>query len=555
MGQAILNDAYLPILWLLLEKKRFVSFALLNALVFFIGYTQFFLIINIFLFMYFLLTNDIKRYWKRLFSSYTLTIVLILPLLLPILGGFLNSARVQGVDSPLITSIKVPFWLIGWLGGLWKPYEKSTMVPPGMLTFYPLGMVAVFLLIINMKNVWRDVSVLLSEREYFIKRLLLLSSIFLLMHGYLEILLFSEVRFVSIVLLAFLEASTIVLFWYAYKNRNNLVGIVGLALLFALLSSGVDTIFSFLIFPYYAIFRWPFKWYLVVGCALTVLTAHLLQHYSQSISRKYVTACLIVWGVWVVGIYSIFNQTITFNTDLLPYDHIHVPSEIVDPQGRNVAVAFPGNHLLTQGLIANYSTYFNTLSWLGYDPMIPREKASIIDFNHTQHIQEDEYYQQRQKLLQAYGVKYYMYPAQHELPLGFLKQTNFVTIADNTIVGVSEDTDAQPIVFVDEGTPVVYHINGNTLEVDLGDTATDTPHQLTLGFMKTDDNWFAKTDQGMILPVEADQFQRLTVSVPSGIQILRVSYIDSVFWLGVKVSAAMLAMLGGVYMLYKRVKL
>ncbi|MCE0523462.1 MAG: hypothetical protein LV480_11195 [Methylacidiphilales bacterium] len=324
--------------------------------------------------------------------------------------------------------------------------------------------------------------------------------------------------------------------------RQKLFPLLILSLLALFFSSRWHLLLSML--PLFEKFRWPFK---VFVLADFFLLASLVWAVSSWTGKRpgspnvMAAACLAFVLLAGVAVSLSCHDGNTFSRTTLPVSDNPPPTGMDPALGRVIAI----DNLLPEASSHRffthcYSTFFDVPSLGGYDPLVGRAQLRFalgLDFPNVFYGSITP--EMRDKLA-ARAVRYWIVdphsPQLQEVEaLGGLKR-----LATETDRVVFEDTQASPLAYseADPSTPCPVTYSGNSMLVSLG--SATSPVEISVG---PTDGWWYRIDQG---PWNRPAYQddRLKIDFPKSGRVLEISYFDSRFREGLRLSAYLFLILG-----------
>jgi len=523
--------AYMPYLYLVLirdlklGKKPIVS-ALIRVIIFSIGYTNFFVYICFFELLFFLLLRPTKKAVYTYIFSILITLVLILPLLIPIIRGLQGSSRSTNFYGRFYNSNNI-FYLIKSF--IQVPCLNWKYIICSPLKFSNALLIPVFIggayLVIRKKYVF-DADFARHLRNTFNnlkKRVFYFRFLFMFLIGLLLLI-------TGLGLLIDIVSFTLLLYIIKYKKKANSLYFWGFFCLLAIgLSFGIKSFSTIIFFPLIIFFRWPWKWYLVGQFVLTVFSVLFFQRFF-SVKYKWILSFFAFVIVFII--FGSTTASFSYNTYFKPYDQLGNLSYLSQIDGRMIAVSFnPKEGMLSELLADNVGSYFHINTFAGYDPLVSVKKSKVVDLEHDHPVlMEDEDFYRMSNTLSEYGVSNYLVDKDSYSSNSFLNDVRFIKKYEDNRFLIFKDTKALPIVYDQSQKELQFKIKGNSLLVNLRDLP-DT-RNIAFNYFAEDENWNVYIDS-KLQPFVKDDLNRIWVSIPGNSHIVELRYRDKGFYYGV----------------------
>jgi hypothetical protein len=285
-------------------------------------------------------------------------------------------------------------------------------------------------------------------------------------------------------------------------------------------------------------FRWPFKVFIFADFFLLASLVWSISSWSRNRVAPAGLAVVLLAGLAVSV--SCHDEN-TFSKTTLPTSDNPLPPGMDPRLGRVIAI----DNLLPEAASYRFfthahGTFFGVPSLGGYDPLVSRERLNFalgLDFPN---VFDGPVTQAVRRKLDARAVRYWIVDPRSPQLNEIERLDGFRLRASEPDRLVIEDTRASPIVYsaTDPATPCAFTYSGNSILIPLSRTAS--PLEISVG---PTDGWWYRIDHGPWLrPV--DENDRLKIGfLPSG-RLLEISYFDSRFRNGLRLSAYLLLFLG-----------
>lgn len=552
--------AYYPLLLYYLERYKLTSAFITYAILLSIGHTQFFFIVALPATLYFFMRHHSFSAIKGYFGHTLLFVVLALPILLPMFSGYLESSRLSGQSfDPYFLSLLPIFYILTGFGTLPLTAVNSSIgisqvrlgfVPIGLVLFNPIILLAIILITQNLtaaKQLLKERLVpQLSNSNKFLIVYFLASIVIYGAHLYLG------ANHLDSIFITTFEIFTIYAFIEWLTRRTTTYILLTIYSLIVCLTAGPQSFYTLLILPFYSAFRWPFKWYLGAAPFVTIIPILFIARLKPKFTQLTIVTPLLIALLTVTYISN--STSLTINPLFTSYRNLQ--TEILASIDKNQRIAPVGSaESLTEGdlsrlLTTNIASYAQLLSLTGYDPLLPIDKASAIGIRQRDLISSDEYFLLRLDFLRAYGVSQYLYLNDSSyFPTIFKDNPDFSHIVTSDRISLYSDSKADPIASQNQNS-VPFQTKGNSIYVQT--KSLTEPSVLTLAFMKSNDNWVARTGNTP-LKFQSDPYQRISVVVPPNTSHITVTYREKSFYTGMTVSGSFALLISG-YLLITRKK-
>ena len=341
------------------------------------------------------------------------------------------------------------------------------------------------------------------------------------------------------------------------ETRRRLLPLLFLSLLALLFSTRCHALLSLL--PVLDKFRWPFKVFvfadffllasLVVGVSAWAAACASARRKSNLIA----SACLAFVLLAGLAVSLSCHDGNIFSKTTLPTSDNPLPPGVDPGLGRGIAI----DNILPEAssyrfLTHCHATFFAVPSLGGYDPLVGRDQLRFalgLDFPNvffgpiTPAVREK---------LDALAVRYWIVDPRSPQLQEVEALAGLKPLASEPDRVVFEDTQASPLVYseTDPATPCAVTYSGNSMLVPLSHATS--PVEISAG---PTDGWWYRIDRGPWLrPI--DQNDRLKIDFGKSDRLLEVSYFDSRFRDGLRLSAYLILVLGllltGSHFLHKR---
>jgi len=539
--------AYAPLLILFLlravehrEWNRYLWLSIMRTVLFYIGYTNFFAILVFFELILFLLLEKkhaAKQTWLFYFYSHLITAVLSLPILLPIINGLLKSVRLTGAPDYFLNDINFVYFIKSFFS-FPHPVHFTNELYPSAYYFHPLSFPFLLLVFLSSAKLIKFI------KSAFLK---ILPIFFYIL--FIKILinggLFYRPELIENLVIILLESIFILMLLYVGKKQHQNLKLnfvfVFLLCLSLIMALGQKSLISTLTYPIFYLFRWPFKWYLATQIFLTLVLALMIDRLVPKKNNQR-NILLILLAVFCFGSSIYVSKSGT--KDWIPmYDsYLSIkPDYIRHINNRTIPVGLndynKDNHF-SKHLTANIASYFDLLSYGGYDPLTSKNKSSFIGLNKRFSITSNAFYHENKSKLKAYGVRSYLYDKNSLTAFTFFQDKNFEKKYQDKDTIVYEDVSVDPIVFLKQKKqPLKFQIRGNKIRIKIPDNISKD--EIVIGFYKDDDNWIGKMDNKTI-KIQKDEFNRLVIPVEKGAKSLEIVYVDQQFILGLTITSVLI---------------
>jgi hypothetical protein len=337
--------------------------------------------------------------------------------------------------------------------------------------------------------------------------------------------------FLPVMILRFFHAGT--------EIRRRLFSLLFLSLLALVLSSRWHVLLTMM--PVMDKFRWPFKVFLLADFFLLASLVWSISSWTGRRSNLMASACLAFVLLAGLAVSLSCHDGNFFSKTTLPTSDNPLPPGVDPRLGRVIAI----DNLLPEASSYRFythchGTFFDMPSLGGYDPLVGRDQLRFalgLDFPNvfygaiTPEIREK---------LDARAVRYWIVdPRSPQLQeVESLGRLNLLASEPDRVV--FEDTQAAPLVSsaVDPATPRLMTYSGNSILVPLSHATS--PVEISVG---PTDGWWYRIDQGPWLR-PAYENDRLKVDFQTSDRLLEISYFDSRFREGLRLSVYLLLVLG-----------
>jgi hypothetical protein len=579
--------AWIPIIFLCAIRsaetnRGWLRLTLANVILFTLGHTDLFVRIIVAETLLFLVVAGSIRAVIRYLLTYVAAAALVMPILLPMIRGFILSTRVTTMGS-FDVSVKASSALRAMLTLQNAAYVsvrassalRALVTPPSSVSIFsaqsntlalfnimPLALV-LFLGVVGARHLpgflsrhrittglegverlIRPTLLQVSRSKYI---LLGISTSLFALPGALLMVREKDGDLISS--LAIHALLMIGVYWTFKKGRPSARSPVLWAtftLLAISLSLGPAALTTYIFYPFVVFFRWSIKWYLVVQPCLTITCALVLSQLNYKWNLRVaapLTMALMAICIWIDG-----TRAADFNAGFVPVSRTRNDKTAAMISGRLVSLGGNGIGSSTRLFADNIGSYYDVLSFSGYDPMISAEKLSLIRLPHVSIILDPGFYRANRPVLNAYGVQTYL--GAHTEKYDFLGSPEFERVGYVDDVQIYRNRDADPIFFVSgskESLP--YHLGGNSVIVDAGDCADS--REVVVGFLY-DEGWKAWAD-GREISLTRDSYKRIVATLQPNTHSLTLTYCDPFFRYGVGLSLALsVLILGGYYGVARR---
>lgn len=499
------------------RRKDFVMLIIAKALLFYVGYYQYFIYIMIFDFLILLVLafkNTIIKHSElvkaiKLYVLNTISVfLLILPLLLPVWHGMMQSAE---------RSSKLGFGQFAysyydikqWIKGIFYPFRinpgNSDIVNWNMDILSHIGYMTVIFIIICL--IWNFIPVKNNEMKAF------------------------TFTFLIVGLISFLWATNL--------------------------------LFNFIIYqiPILNRFRWPFKLELLVNFHLIVLASIGLHIFLTYISKKVKVIRIIFSFIILLQVLNFAclylltpQRSFAIHLDKIPLEE---PLRGELSEGRIVSLGFniwspydkniEGKYNTAPTLGFNYATLWNLYHFAGYDPLISEENSNAsLELNYKAiYTKTDipiDYFR-------MWGVRWYVVPSTYNLGKYSSELEEYKRDGKRVIYF---DRQANPLFFCDninQGDIISHSINTNSIEVKVNNTSEK--NILNVNFLYNP--FFKAYIDGKKTDLIKNRDNQLAVNIPEGLHTVLLKYSDPYFSFGLWVSL-LFALILAVYLYYYKVR-
>lgn len=540
--------AYMPFLYLLTMrvargKNGVIYLALIRAILFFLGHVNFFAYVELFEIVLFILLRPNRRDVLRYLLSWGLTVLVALPAMLPVVYSVLVSTRNSAIAEQFSASVKLVQVVESFLG---FPCREHIFIQScASLSYFNLINIPILIgfIVLFRKYTMVDLkkSVFYREAKKYFDKILVFSRqpkylIYLLLGVFVLATKGGILLDLMVVYLGYLVWSQ------KLKGGERQIGLwVCLFLLGVGLAMGPASLFTFIFFPVVVLFRWPFKWYLLVQLFLTIAGILFLQRIVMLKARQFVVAVVAVSMMcpFILVYFSGYhNELYKAYSEISDLSFVPYLKDRYVGVGQNTEVG-----IFTTLLVDNAGAYFHKLQFGGYDPLVSAEKKKLVFLDHlVPAIDGDERYNKLQERLDSYGVRQYVVLNKNITGAAFLYGDGFEPVYRTKEVTVFNKKGVAGVVTNQEDKELNYSILGNEIEVK----PDENSQTVILRFMKENDNWRAYAD-GVRVPVMNDEFKRLTINLPRRTEVLTVKYHDLYMERGVWISLVGLGLFGLVY--------
>jgi len=335
-------------------------------------------------------------------------------------------------------------------------------------------------------------------------------------------------------------------FFYARPEiRRRLFPLLILAVLALLFSSRWHIFLTMM--PVLDKFRWPFKVFILADFFLLASLVWSVSSWasdrasSPRRSNLPASACLAFVLLAGLAVSLSCHDTNTFSKTTLPTSDIPLPSGVDPGLGRVIDIdGFLPEASSYRFFSHAYGTFYAVPNLGGYDPLVGREQLRFslgLDFPNVFYGPMNPAVREK---LDARAVRYWIVNPRSPLLHEVESFQGLKLLAAEPDRLVFEDTRALPLVYSSAGpaTPCALTYSGNSILIPLSHTAT--PVEISVG---PTDGWWYRIDRGPWLrPVYENN--RLRVDFQTSDRLLEISYFDSRFRDGLRVSAYLLLLLG-----------
>lgn len=349
--------------------------------------------------------------------------------------------------------------------------------------------------------------------------------------------------------------STILLIWYSWWLFKNARGQSAesrerhvMAWLFLLSLNLAFGIYSPLFHLFYKLpvwknFRWSFKFLLYVHFFATVLGILLLQSITEKLKPRLIARYQSIFKHFLpMGLLILWMANLVYMTE------VSSTSFLGDEQNIQKKFSLPAldtalfrysrvvpvrqKHLdLIEGQNANFSSFYETYNWAGYDIIIDEAKQAMVGLNMLSSIENDEFFLLRKEYLRLFGVRWYLCPREEAESLRFLTGADFIRHEWGPRFFAFEDTKACPVVYLQgDGRALGFATRGNQIVVDIPE-GTGGNDVLIVAFYYSAGNFRAFVD-GSPVQVTHDPYMRLCIPVSSGCKRVEIEYYSRFFTMG-----------------------
>jgi hypothetical protein len=285
-------------------------------------------------------------------------------------------------------------------------------------------------------------------------------------------------------------------------------------------------------------FRWPFKVFILADF---FLLASLVWSVSSWTKSRLSAACLAVVLLASLTISLSYHDGNFFSKTTLPTSDNPLPPGMNPGLGRVIAI----DNLLPEAASYRFythchGTFFDVPSLGGYDPLVGRDQLRFalgLDFPNV-------FYgaitpEIRQKL-DARAVRYWIVDPRSPQLQEVEVFPGLKRLASEPDCVDFEDMQAAPLVYsaTDPAVPCTMTYSGNSMLIPLSHTTS--PLEISVG---PTDGWWYRIDQGPWLR-PAYENDRLKIDFQTTDRLLEISYFDSRFREGLRISAGLLFVLG-----------
>jgi hypothetical protein len=337
--------------------------------------------------------------------------------------------------------------------------------------------------------------------------------------------------FLPVMILRFFHAGT--------EIRRRLFFLLFLSLLALVLSSRWHVLLTMM--PVMDKFRWPFKVFLLADFFLLASLVWSISSWTGRRSNLMASACLAFVLLAELAVSLSCHDGNFFSKTTLPTSDNPLPPGMDPRLGRVIAI----DNLLPEASSYRFythchGTFFDVPSLGGYDPLVGRDQLRFalgLDFPNvfygaiTPEIREQ---------LDTRAVRYWIVdPRSSQLQeVESLGGLNLLASEPDRVV--FEDTQAAPLVYsaTDPATPRTMTYSGNSILIPLSHATS--PMEISVG---PTDGWWYRIDQGPWLR-PAYENDRLKIDFQTSDRLLEISYFDSRFREGLRLSVYFLFVLG-----------
>lgn len=550
--------AFFPAIVLFIRVQKWRLLLLSMLLLFLAGHPQFFLMHIAFAYIYFFYYFRDKKSIVLLIKVSVMLFLLVLPILFPLFRGFISSLRFAGESEGGLWLSVQPISLITTLIQAVPIFKQMTGFVPVFIVMYFPGLSLAMVLTIysvlkgKLKVEGKMLAGLLWRSWYPIIALIVCSYIYFVY--VVEKTINDPIVSINVVVGS---SALVVLYWLALKAiRSRTYSFIhgSLFILANLLLFGLYSIVAIPTVPFYAFFRWPIKWALLVTFFLTTALIHFLK--QLELKPAVITALSVVVILLSVYSYGVHWRHINFNHYYSRYNTVTTAMvEAFDTSKRIVAVGnsresveliFAGKTYdispeqyghKTKLLTANFPTHYRIFALSGYDPLVAREKRQYIPIYEWQALdEENDFTEENLRMYRVYGVGQYIHYNKSAKSPEFFLENKFEQIYSDDDVTVYVDNLADKIVTSDSTNESIrFDVVGNNINIFPHNV--NLPQNITVRFFYDLRNWRAvDASSGQSLSITPDAYGRIVVHVPSGVAQLTLKYVDQDFVNGVWVS-------------------
>jgi hypothetical protein len=352
----------------------------------------------------------------------------------------------------------------------------------------------------------------------------------LIFGGSTAILYCPALLLVPVMILRFFSAGT--------EIRRKLFPLLVLALLALLFSSWWHFLLTKL--PVMEKFRWPFKVFLLADFFLLASLVLSVSSWTKNRSNVMASTCLAFVLLAGVTVSLSCHDGNFFSKTTLPTSDNPLPPGMDPRLGRVIAIGnLPPEASSYRFFTHGHSTFFDMPSLGGYDPLVGRAQLRFalgLDFPNvfygpiTPAIREQ---------LDAKAVRYWIVDPRSPRLQQVEGFQGLKLLASEPDRMVFEDTQASPLVYsaTDPATPCAMTYSGNSILIPLNHAAA--PVEISTG---PTDGWWYRIDRGPWLRPD-HQNDRLKVDFRTSDRLLEISYFDSRFGEGLRLSIYLLLFL------------
>jgi hypothetical protein len=326
--------------------------------------------------------------------------------------------------------------------------------------------------------------------------------------------------------------------------RRRLFPLVFLAFLALIFSTRWHVALTML--PLFDKFRWPFKVFVFADFFLIASLVRTAASWTKSrLSSLTAGVCLIVVVGANLAISLAFHDENTFSKTILPASVNPVPPGMDPRRGRVVAFADNLPDSLSYLYLSHaYATYFAFPSLGGYNPLVGQEQLCYALYLDFPNICTGTITPEFQKQFEARSVRYWIVDPHSSQFAEAKSLPGLKRLETDTDRVVFEDMLAAPLVYATAApeVPCALAYAGNSILIPL--SGVTSPVEISVG---PTDGWWYRIDRGPWLrPV--DQNDRLKIDFRTSDRLLEISYFDSRFRDGLRLSAYLLLLLGVLFM-------